>query len=1316
MIKLKSLQPVLRAFFVFIILAVQILPLLYSPAPVDAASWYNSSWTYRKSITISHASGALTNYQMPIRVYYGSGTDGTEVYDNWTASKVYTSSHCKTDFSDIRFTSDDGVTLLNYFSENKTTSSSAIFWVKMPSIGTGTTTFYMYYGNAAASATDNATLTFNKFDNFEWGSDGTNLNTSGGGVTWSVSTAGSSVAQIYATLPYSGTRCARQYRDGTNNVNVSTSLTNSDNQSIKFRLRTGASTYTAQFVHGTSSYQMNVRSVNNALYYWDGATEISLGITMTGSAGVDGPWYTIELKNASFAGAHTYDIYVNGTLVKSGAAMTTDASWANNAFYVAYYSGSGQFFYDDFMAVSWAVIPAAWGSWSSEESYSTSMNVSTLGSSSITTTTASVSGNITSSSHVVNKFGVLYGKVSVGATTWDNVTASISSFPYTYTDNLTGLTAATYYTYKAFSENTTLPLISYGSLAYFLTLPGAPSSLVASAGDTFVNCSWAAAAAGDNTTITTRVQYSVSGYPTSYTDGTTGIDWTASTSGQITSLTNGVTYYFSAFSKAVNGPYTQYSTAYAQATAMPVAVATVTTDNATSVEEDTATIGGNITDLRGAGNCTSRGVEYDTNSGTPYAHTSSESGSYGTGAFSFNVSSLTNGTLYYYRAFAVNTNGTGYGTEKTFLTKPLQSSDFTVTAASETSITITWTKGSGAQTTIIRGSQSGYPATPASDTAVYSSTGNSTTHSGLSTGQTWYYSAWSYVTEGGWVQYSDAASQGTATTFVAPTVTTKFSTGRGSVWAVVNGSVTSAGSPPAITVRGFDYGLTTGYGSSSTETDLAGFAIGNYSYVIAGLSPNTTYHYRAKAYNGTWAYGQDQTVSTLDALLNVASNNPLTTDNTSQIYANYYLAQTFTTDNITPLSITKVRVKLYKQAATVTAPVYIGIRTATSDNISNIDLATATITNNTILLASYNAVQEVTLSSPLSLEVNRKYAIVIYSPSSLTESSEYYYWRRVQAGSYTGGMAMSSSNSGLNWTGVTGDFWFEILGTETLQIQDAKIYKSYKEDDDWLVTCRYLNTVAPYYDTYDIKKYFALQFIDGNGNIKGQNILPGWGNKVGSIYQAAIPADNLTWGGSYRLRIQGLFSPYPYTEYVFQDIDWQGDDMALLDNWIITSGSIIGTYYNTVMTTYVSGKGEVLNATGGAILSNGISGLEIERSDIFQISTSSMTYAGNPTSQGFRQQKKSEFDTNWGTQGSAMWQNWEDLLGVDKEYFAAAAFFIAVLVLALVAFPAGHTTASLVLSFIFLGAGIGFGVDLIYLILIGLCAAFLLLKQFFMDK
>jgi uncharacterized protein (TIGR02145 family) len=95
-------------------------------------------------------------------------------------------------------------------------------------------------------------------------------------------------------------------------------------------------------------------------------------------------------------------------------------------------------------------------------------------------------------------------------------------------------------------------------------------------------------------------------------------------------------------------------------------VPTLTTAAVSEIMETTAECGGNITSDGGA-TVTARGVCWSTNP-TPTVSDSKTTDGAGTGSFISSITGLTAGTLYYVRAYATNSVGSGYGDTLSFTT------------------------------------------------------------------------------------------------------------------------------------------------------------------------------------------------------------------------------------------------------------------------------------------------------------------------------------------------------------------------------------------------------------------------------------------------------------------------------------------------------------------------------------------------------------------------------------------------------------------------------------------------------------------------
>jgi hypothetical protein len=126
-----------------------------------SVAWLPPGWDYRKSHTINGSPvGLLTNYPIRIVVNYGSGIDSGE--------DVYVDNNSRSDFGDVRFTSSNGSTQLDYWIEEKIDGNYAVFWVEVDSIPSspGSTTVYIYYGNVVGTTTSNGRNTFDWLDDF----------------------------------------------------------------------------------------------------------------------------------------------------------------------------------------------------------------------------------------------------------------------------------------------------------------------------------------------------------------------------------------------------------------------------------------------------------------------------------------------------------------------------------------------------------------------------------------------------------------------------------------------------------------------------------------------------------------------------------------------------------------------------------------------------------------------------------------------------------------------------------------------------------------------------------------------------------------------------------------------------------------------------------------------------------------------------------------------------------------------------------------------------------------------------------------------
>jgi hypothetical protein len=490
--------------------------------------------------------------------------------------------------------------------------------------------------------------------------------------------------------------------------------------------------------------------------------------------------------------------------------------------------------------------------------------LSTTAVSSITSVTAVSGGNITSDGDgAITSRGICWATSS--SPTINNNFASNGTGTGSFTGNLTGLLPVTTYHVRAYATNSAGT--AYGNDLSFTTLAVLPSLTTSGASA----ISRTTATSGGNITsnggaivITSGICWSTSHSPSiagSHTSDGTAIGRFTS---KMTGLLPGTLYYIRVY--ATNSIGTAYGNERSFRTS-PVVIATLTTNAVSSITSTTAVSGGNITS-DGDGTVTARGICWATTSSPTITNNVTSDGT-GTGSFTSNLAGLQPGITYHVRAYATNSAGTAYGSDRSFTTPAILPS-ITTTAASGITRTaavsggnITSDGGAAITSSGICWSTSPNPSITGSHTSDGTATGSFTSSmTALLPGTLYYIRA--YATNSAGTAYGNELSFTTNPVIISTLTTTAISSIT-SATAVSGGNITSDGDGP-ITARGICWATT----SSPTVNDNLtsnGTGTGSFTSNLTGLLPATTYHVRAYATNsaGT-AYGNDRSFTTLALL------------------------------------------------------------------------------------------------------------------------------------------------------------------------------------------------------------------------------------------------------------------------------------------------------------------------------------------------------------------------------------------------------------------------------------------------------------------
>ena len=489
--------------------------------------------------------------------------------------------------------------------------------------------------------------------------------------------------------------------------------------------------------------------------------------------------------------------------------------------------------------------------------------VSTNVVSDISYTMATCGGNVTSEGMTpVTARGVCWS-TSTNPTINDSLTVDSSGLGG-FTSLITGLQPNTHYYVRAYATNSDGTV--YGTQRQFTTLVPTPTVTTATVSDitcTTVTCGGNVTNEGMTPVTVRGVCWSTSTNPTindSFTVDSSGL---GSFTSLITGLQPSTHYYVRAY--ATNSTGTVYGTQRQFTT--PVATPTVTTATVSNVTCTTATCGGNVS-FEGISPVTARGVCWSTSS-NPTISDSLTVDSSGLGSFTSLITGLQPSTHYYVRAYATNSTGTVYGTQRQFTT-PVATP--TVTTATVSNVTCTTATCGGNVTfqgiapVTARGvCWSTSPNPTISDSLTVDSCGLGSFTSlitGLQPNTHYYVRA--YATNSAGTVYG---TQRQFTTLVATPAITTNEINRISFTSVTCGGNVSFEGLSSVTARGVCWSTSPNPTLNDNHTvDSSG--LGSFTSLITGLQPYTHYYVRAYATNNSGtAYGNEvDFVSNMDSL------------------------------------------------------------------------------------------------------------------------------------------------------------------------------------------------------------------------------------------------------------------------------------------------------------------------------------------------------------------------------------------------------------------------------------------------------------------
>ena len=293
----------------------------------------------------------------------------------------------------------------------------------------------------------------------------------------------------------------------------------------------------------------------------------------------------------------------------------------------------------------------------------------------------------------------------------------------------------------------------------------------------------------------------------------------------------------------------------------------LTTADTSNISYFSATCGGEVTAENGTP-IILKGVCWATAQNPDITDDHSYNGS-GIGAFTHNLTELTENTLYYVRAYAINHTDTAYGSQKSFTTTDATEATLTTAVPGNIDYFSATCGGEitdeGTHPVTERGvCWSTSPNPTIADTAISNGTGLGSYTcdiTGLKDNTTYYVRA--FATNAAGTSYGDPQTF-TTNDATEASVTTADPTDISYFTATCGGEVTSEGTH-VVTARGTCWASTTNP-TLNDEYSADGSGVGTFTSSLTGLIDNTTYYFRAYAISAVdTVYGEQKSFTTLDA-------------------------------------------------------------------------------------------------------------------------------------------------------------------------------------------------------------------------------------------------------------------------------------------------------------------------------------------------------------------------------------------------------------------------------------------------------------------